>query len=58
MRIPGTLMGRPPTINGLCATGNATGSVGAEIGDQVCYLFWLQEATDGSFCDHDLLHYG
>ena len=49
-------MRRPPTINGLCATGDATGGVATEISYELGNLFWLEEAANGSLCYHDLLN--
>src|SRR5205823_890396 len=50
------LMSGPAAVNCLCTASNTTGGIGTEIADQVCHLFRLQQATDGSFGDHDLLH--
>src|SRR5438105_1844491 len=51
------LMGGPPTVNGLSTTSNATGSIGTEVGDKLCYLFGLQQTADGPFHDHNLFYY-
>src|SRR5438067_257187 len=51
------LMRGPPTVNHLCTAGYATGSIGAEIGDQVRDLLRLQQAVNRCFSHHDLLHY-
>ena len=49
-------MGRPPTVDGLRAAGDAAGGISAEIGNQVGHLLRFQQATDGSPRDHDLLY--
>jgi hypothetical protein len=52
-------MGCPPTVNGLGAASNGAGSVGTEVGNQLGYLFGLQQTMDGSFRDHDFFyHFG